>query len=1186
MRATPDDTGTPPSLATPIGLGFTFADLYADDGLERIDAAFLADLEASSPALAQELEDARSVPDALTTAAESALITALAPALDAFVGKLFAITPALDDSAARHRALEPLFSCKRLFVQRIACKRHRAAEAETFDGEALIEALTPLLGASPRDEDTFARRVTGWLADEAANAAALDLAARFAAWAAQTQAGHEAFGGGILFHQPPTHDYAHLVPLAAETTEGVTHLALAGEERRERAGFDLTDRGCDLAHGLDEAHYCIYCHHQGNDSCAHGLRERKTGALLTNPLGREMLGCPLGERISEMNEIKAKGLPIGALAIITLDNPLCAGTGHRICNDCMVACIYQKQQHKPVEIPEIETRGLKDVLALPWGFEIYGLLTRWNPLNLQRPLPLPDSGRKVLVVGLGPAGYTLSHHLLNQGHWVLAVDGLKIEPLDPELSGVDALGNAVPFHPIRDINQIRERLGNRVMGGFGGVAEYGITVRWDKNFLTIIRLLLERRRNFSMIGGVRLGGTLTPDDAFALGFDHVALCMGAGKPTIVPMRNGLARGVRQASDFLMGLQLTGAARGDSVANLQLRLPVAVIGGGLTAVDACTEALAYYPVQVEKFLARYETLVAERGEATVRAGWSAEDHEVASEFLDHARQIRAERALAEGEGRPARVLDLLHQWGGASLYYRRGLTDSPAYRNNHEEVAKALEEGITIAEHLSPLEVELDAYGHARALRLRHGQTGAEVSVAARAVIVAAGTVPNTVLARETGAIVLDGKYFRAVDASGQPVSPERRPKPDEPQVLLDARADGTGISFFGDLHPSYAGNVVTAMASAKQGYPVIGALMENRPPPKGDGAALLAAMNATLRPTVHAITRHTPTIVEITLHAPQAARHFRPGQFYRLQNFERQAPRVDGTTLAMEGLALTGAWVDREAGLLSVIVLEMGGSSDLCAHLRLGEPVVLMGPTGSPTEIGAGETVLLAGGGLGNAVLFSIGKAMRAEGCKVLYFAGYKGLADRYRIDDIHAAADTIVWCCDETPGFVPARPGDFTHTGTIVDAMVAYAEGRLGTPPIALSEVDRVIAIGSDRMMRAIAEARHGVLAPHLNSRHVAIGSINSPMQCMMKEICGQCLQPLTDPQTGETRIVFTCFNQDLPLDEVDFPALAQRLGQNSLAEKLTRAWIDRCLRHLGKRGAPPDAPTPQARREPVRVA
>ncbi len=184
------------------------------------------------------------------------------------------------------------------------------------------------------------------------------------------------------------------------------------------------------------------------------------------------------------------------------------------------------------------------------------------------------------------------------------------------------LGERVPFRPIRDVNELYESLDDRVMAGFGGVAEYGITVRWNKNFLKIIRLLLERRAQFSMFGGVRFGGTLTVDSAFELGFDHVALCAGAGRPTVIPMKNGLARGVRQASDFLMALQLTGAAKTNSVANLQLRMPIVVIGGGLTAIDTATESLAYYVVQVEKFLERYETLVAEKGEREVRAGWSA------------------------------------------------------------------------------------------------------------------------------------------------------------------------------------------------------------------------------------------------------------------------------------------------------------------------------------------------------------------------------------------------------------------------------------------------------------------------------------------------------------------------------------------------------------------------------------
>src|SRR3970040_1773973 len=299
----------------------------------------------------------------------------------------------------------------------------------------------------------------------------------------------------------------------------------------------------------------------------------------------------------------------------------------------MKSCIYQKQE--PVDIPQAETRTLKDVLELPWGFEIYSLLTRWNPFDLRRPCPKEASGKRILVVGLGPAGSPLAHHLMNDGHTVVGIDGLKIEPLEGALSGVDALGNRVPFRPVRDVRELVEPLDARVMAGFGGVAEYGITVRWDKKFLKIIRLLLERRRQFAMFGGGRFGGTLTIDEAFADGFDHIALCAGAGRPTVLEIPNGFARGVRAAWGFLLALQLTGAAKRESIANLQIRLPIVVIGGGLTAIDTATESLAYYAVQVAKFLERYEALGEE-------PAWNAEERQIAQEFIAHAKALRAAR----------------------------------------------------------------------------------------------------------------------------------------------------------------------------------------------------------------------------------------------------------------------------------------------------------------------------------------------------------------------------------------------------------------------------------------------------------------------------------------------------------------------------------------------------------------
>lgn len=1157
--------------------GFTIADLYRRDGLVRLDEVFLGFLRTGDETLYEKLVHARAHPDDLLPKDESALLIEIAPWLEDFVARLFNIESEVQQLAAQHHELAPLYFCKRQFVQRKAKGKVSDEELAGIDGLTLEKELAAEFGEA-FSELVFATKVTQWMETEADNESRLNKALRYAAWALRTPAGQQHTQQGILFKSPAKLDFQHLLSL--ETDESAGYPVHRLSHVRERNGFTLTDNGTDLMGALDEANYCIWCHEQGKDSCSKGLVQKSKSpdeppAFKRSELGALLAGCPLEERISEFHKLKTQGVAVGSLAMITLDNPMCAGTGHRICNDCMKSCIYQKQE--PVDIPQAETRTLKDVLALPWGFEIYSLLTRWNPLNLHRPVPKPPSGCKVLVVGMGPAGYTLAHHLMNEGHTVVGIDGLKIEFLPEEISGINLQGERVPFQAIRLASTLEENLEQRMPGGFGGVAEYGITVRWNKNFLKLIRLLLERREEFALFGGVRFGGTLTADDAFGMGFDHIALAAGAGRPTVLDMPNGLARGVRAASDFLMALQLTGAAQSDSIANMQLRLPVVVIGGGLTAIDTATEALAYYPVQVEKFLQRYEILTAVQGEAAVRETWDDEEKEIADELLNHARAIRAERQDAAKEGRAPRIIKLLQTWGGATIAYRKRLIDSPSYTLNHEEVEKALEEGIWFAEGMTPERVNVDQWEHTQSVQFgvkKRDESGqwhdaGNVELPARALLVAAGTQPNTVLAREDEKLFkLNGRYFAACDEEGNPVQPAyANPKPETPMVLLSRYRDdqdGRFISFFGDLHPSYSGNVVKAMSSAKQGYPVVHRVLERIKPKSNQSAQqFFAGLNNQLRPTVSKIERLAPNIIEVVVHAPMAVEHFQPGQFYRFQNYATLATIAGDTRLAMEGLALTGASVDIERGLVSLVVLEMGGSSNLCALLKPGEPVVLMGPTGTPTEIPEDKTVMLAGGGLGNAVLFSIGAAARAAGSKVLYFAGYKKLVDRYKVAEIEAAADIVVWCCDESPGFAATRPQDKSYVGNIVQAMVAYASGELGAQPVALTEVDHIIVIGSDRMMAAVGLARHNQLKPYLKADHFAIGSINSPMQCMMKEICAQCLQPHQDPVTGKITYVFSCFNQDQPLDQVDFSGLNTRLRQNTVQEKLTNRWVDRCLKN-----------------------
>ena len=1173
--------------------GFRYGDLFEPERLAALDAAFRAELSDLDATLAQRFASYRAGAP-LSPPEESELLIAVARVLSRFVARLFGVEKAhqaLLDRAAREAVI---FELKN-FVKRRATSKYKEQSLPPEPAETLRERLLGLcatrfseLVVSGDEELTFASALSALLAEEAATkgnaqgvsaslAEALDLFERWAAVHRFVPAARAKVAGWVSFHFPHSVDYDHLVelrrpdPALPEITEG------PNEHRRRRDGFALTDSRMSPREVSGEADYCVYCHEREKDSCSKGMRDQH--GYKRNPLNVELAGCPLCEKIGEMHVLRKDGDSLAALAMIVIDNPMLPGTGHRICNDCMKGCIFQKQE--PVNIPQAETGVLTDVLGLRFGFEIYGLLTRWDPLNRARPFALPYRGRNVLVVGLGPAGYTLAQHLLNDGFGVVGIEGLKVEPLAADLIGADAW----PPRAVEHWSDLAVPLEERRAAGFGGVAEYGITVRWDKNFLTAIHATLARRATFRVYGGVRFGGTLGVEDAFALGFDHIALAAGAGKPTIIDVKNNLIRGVRKASDFLMALQLSGGFSKQSLANLQVRLPALVIGGGLTGIDTTTEVAAYYPVQVEKFLSRWENLLADGGgEAALRAEFDAEECEVLDEFLEHGRAIRRERARAAAAGEAPNFAPLIAAWGGVSLVYRRGLKDSPAYRLNHEEIAKFHEEGVRFVEYLSPLACLPDERGALRAVefeRQRLAKGGSlvgsseKVTLPARSLFVAAGTQPNITYEHErpgTFQVEPKTKSFRPFVAvhgdDGHLML--RLPQTGEVGFFTSYLQAGRTVSFYGDNHPAYAGSVVRAMASAKDGAPHVAALfaeeLHTQDPaaqPRRDAQwqAFTQKLDDELRATVVRVERLTPTIVDVIVRAPAAARQFEPGQFFRLQDFEASAKESGGSRLAMEGLALTGAWVDKEKGLLSLIVLEMGGSSRQVVTLEPGEPVVVMGPTGTATEIPEGEAVLLCGGGLGNAVLFSIARALRARNNRVLYFAGYRKREDIYKAEEIEAATDQVIWSVDSGALPEPRRAQDLAFQGNIVSAMLAFAQGELGKVLVPLPSCSRIIAIGSDRMMAAVKNARHGILQPFFRPGHVAIASINSPMQCMMKEICAQCLQKHIDPVTGKETIVFSCSNQDQPQDSVDWQNLAARLRQNTVQEKITDAWVRNLL-------------------------
>ncbi|XP_018377624.1 PREDICTED: uncharacterized protein RP006-like [Trachymyrmex cornetzi] len=828
-----------------------------------------------------------------------------------FIELLFGIESEIEEVRKKYLLLEALLSCQRKFVQRRVAKQLCITNDVIYSKIEKAISLLTQEGVVLNNEISFAEFVTKWQKDKDKYVHLINAAEIYTVWVLRTEEGEAKHKNSVLFKFPRKKDYENLV------------------DRKEK------------------------------DFCSIGAKNKNCSneSFSINPLAIELTGCPLEEKISAMNYLKKQGYVVSALATAVIDNPMVAATGDSRNAD---GNTYQKQL--PVDIPLLETENLYQVLNLPYGFEIYNLLTRWNPLKFKHYLPKEINQYKVLIAGLGPAGFTLAHYLLNAGFTVVAIDGLKIEPLAPEISGIDQLG---------------------------------------------------RRHNFKDL--------------------IIALALGAGKPNIPDIHNVLVKGVITASDSLMTLQLLGSHLEGSIASLQIRLPILVIGGGLTAIDTAAESLAYYPLQVERFLRTYEKLGPK-----ILNDLNEEKLEIAQEFMMHAAIIREA---------PEKKLTLLNKWGGMKVVYRKSMQESPSYRLNHEEVQKALEEGVEFIDNIIPQEIEVDRFP--------------------------TGTHPNTTVAhKDAEHFKLNGTHFVLVDEKNNPVVAEKTPKPKNTFILSDALSNPS-ISHLDDMHVSYSGNVVKAM---------------------------------------------------------------------------------DGRS------GCTGAWVNKELGLVGVIVLKTGASSDACATLKKGDVVSFVGPTGTPTEIPKNKNVMLVDGGLGNAVLFSIGKALRENDCRVLYFAGYKKAVDRYKIDEIEDAADSVVWCCQESLLKV-RRSSDYSAIGNIIDGIASY-DGTL----IKLSEIEHIIVIISDKMMKAFEEARHSRLKNLFKWPHVVIASIKSPMQCMMKEICAQCLQIHVDPITKKESYVYSCRQQDQILDFVDFNHLELRLSQNSLQEKFIRKMRLNTTMEVGK--------------------
>lgn len=1144
--------------------GFNFAELFQSEGLARLDQQFLQQLD---PDLRNKLLIYRD-DHSYTLQEVSELLLACAISLENFLSDLFSIEEATALAQAKTLSHNPISAFKKYFILRRA-KKHLTNAHELPEFSELTHWLLKEIKQAPLQTDDLelstALLANQYIADPDRHAAEIELLTYWCTQAIATQEGREYTASWVSFRIPERIDHSKLVACQTVPDDKFGRTESDPNKLRQRDGFKLTDPRMSARAVQDEVNYCIYCHDHDGDFCSKGFPVKKGDpeqGFKKNPLDIIMTGCPLEEKISEMHLLKRDGHTLASLAMVMVDNPMCPATGHRICNDCMKACIYQKQD--PVNIPQIETRVLTDVLNLPWGVEIYDLLTRWNPLRQKQWLMKPYNGLKIMIAGMGPAGFTLAHHLLLEGFAVVGFDGLKIEPLPSHLI----------TQPIYQYDSLTESLDERLMAGFGGVAEYGITVRWDKNFLKLIYLSLIRKPYFQVFGSSRFGGTVTVEDAWEMGFDHFVVAVGAGLPKALSIPGSLAPGMRQANDFLMALQLGNAAKHTSLTNLQVRLPAVVIGGGLTGVDTATEIQAYYITQVEKTLTRYETLIEHYGEEAVHSQLDPASSEILAEFLAHGKTVRKERERAAAANQKPDFIKLIRQWGGVTIVYRRTMQESPAYINNHEELQKAFEEGIFYLEKLEPAAADLNQFGHVETL-VCHRRVAKnadewetlneEVRIPARSILVATGTQPNTAYEFEhRGTFTRVGlQYQHYEDQAGELTIAHGVNHCKDPLFgpFTSYHKEHFRVSLVGDTHPVFHGNVVKAIASGMRTYPKILTVLKNKLGQRGDEneyRTFAEHIKHLFTAKVVNTIRRAANLLEVTIQAPMAAKHFQPGQFYRLQNFETHAPQIRDTKLLIEPLALAAAGVDRQQGTLKFHIIETGASSKLCSLLKPEEPVSLMGPTGVRAKVATThETVLIIGNQLGIPLLSSYGTALRQAGNRVI-FIGYFGNADEaYDKEVIEQAADVIIWVTASGEKIIPTRQQDYSFEGEYLDALLAYAQTENS-----LHDVDRVYIIGNSRALKQFQQARKPQLKDILRKDPPVLGSVYSTMQCMLKGVCAQCLQWQINPETGKrTKAVFACSWPEQPLELIDFDNIDDRQSQNRLQEHLTRMWVDYLL-------------------------
>lgn len=278
--------------------------------------------------------------------------------------------------------------------------------------------------------------------------------------------------------------------------------------------FEEVNRGLTREQALTEARRCLDC---PNPTCVQG--------------------CPVNISIPTFVKHVEAGDILGAARVIKQSSALPAVCG-RVCpqeKQCESQCIHNKMGHKPVAIGYLE-RYVAD----------------YERESGQMALPqcAAPNGKKIAVVGSGPAGLTFAGDMAKYGYEVVVFEAL---------------------HEI------------------GGVLKYGIPEYRLPNAIVDVEIDNLRKTGARFLTDTVVGKTLTVDDLLQQGFAGIFVASGAGLPRFMNIPGENLIGVMSSNEYLTRVNLMNASSDATDTPVLRGHNVAVIGGGNTAMDAVRTA---------------------------------------------------------------------------------------------------------------------------------------------------------------------------------------------------------------------------------------------------------------------------------------------------------------------------------------------------------------------------------------------------------------------------------------------------------------------------------------------------------------------------------------------------------------------------------------------------------------------